>query len=85
MKGRNALRKKPLAFFFLGTLLLVLFLYWGLNAAEKGIQEILALEGPSESLDFTLTDGGLLITFAGDNYLLPYRSCLEKFRWIFPF
>jgi len=85
MKGRIALTKKPLAFFFLGTLLLVLFLYWGLNTAEQGMQEILALEGPSESLDFSLTDGKFLITFAGGKYSLPYRSYLETLRRIFPF
>ena len=85
MKGRNALLKRPLAFFLLGTLLLFLFLSWGLNTAEKGIQEILAIEGPPASLDFKLTDGELLITFAGDNYYLPYRSCLEKLRGIFPY
>ncbi|MDO9534313.1 MAG: hypothetical protein Q7J85_03050 [Bacillota bacterium] len=77
--------KKPLAFFFLGILLLVLFLSWGLNTAERGMQEILALEGPLASLDFKLTDGELLITFAGDNYYLPYRSCLEKLRRLLPF
>jgi len=85
MKGRNALLKKPLAFFFLGILLLIVFLYWGLNTAEKGMQEILALEGPSASLRFELTDEELLITFAGDHYLLPYKSCLEKTRRFFSF
>jgi hypothetical protein len=85
MKGKNALIRKPLVFFLLGTMLLVLFLSWGLNTAEKGMQEILAIEGPPAALEFKLSDGIFLITFAGDNYYLPYRSSLEKLREFFPF
>ena len=64
----TVLSLKPLAIFFLGIMIFVFMIYWGLNIAEKGICHIHALEGPSQAMQFEITENGILITFAGQQY-----------------
>ena len=64
----TALSLKPLALFILGIIIFIIIIYWGLNIAEKGICHILALEGPSQAMQFEITDKGISIIFGGKRY-----------------
>jgi len=70
---------KPLALCFLAVAVFLLLLYCGLQAAEQGIQKLMALEGAGRALNIESGDGQITITFAGRNYLLPYRLWLQRF------
>ena len=58
----------------LGLATLLAFLYVGLNTAERGTQELVGLNIDSRALCFTTEEEGLIITFAGRNYSLPWKS-----------
>jgi len=61
--------------FLLGVMLFIFLVYCGLNAAERGLQELMALQAPRQALRFTAGEGTLIIVFAGKEYLIPYASC----------
>jgi hypothetical protein len=73
-----ALRAKPLALFFLGIIFFCLLVYYGLNITEQGLQELMALEGPSQALRLGTQEGRLIIVFAGKKYSIPYGFFLKK-------
>jgi|LSQX01.1.fsa_nt_gb hypothetical protein len=61
---------KPLAIFFPGVIFILLLVFYGLNITEKGLYELMALDGQPEALHFEIKKNGLLITFAGKEYFL---------------
>lgn len=59
----------------------LLLLYAGLNVAERGMQELLALERPVAA--FTLRrglEGRFEIIFGGYSYLVDFRQIVEKIK-----
>lgn len=68
------MRAEPLALFLLGLLVLLFISYLGLAVAERGVQEIMALEGSSQALCFNWGEGEVKVIFAGRQYLFPYGS-----------
>ena len=59
----------------------LLLLYAGLNVAERGVHELLALERPVAA--FTLRrglEGGLEITFGGSSYLVNFGQIVERLK-----
>jgi hypothetical protein len=77
----TALSLKPLALFILGIMIFIFIIYWGLNIAEKGICHILALEGPSQAMQFEITDKGISIIFGGKRYGVRL-ALLHIFRFV---
>lgn len=65
------MKRKPLALFFLCFLLFLLLIYCGLNMAERGLKELIALEEPDSAFNFKREEGRLVINFAGRNYSIP--------------
>jgi len=64
---------------------LIVFLYWGLNTAERGIHELLAAdETPIPVFRFILEEKGVSILFAGRSYFLDCHRCLDFFSVLFP-
>mgnify|MGYP007058239478 CR=1 FL=1 len=72
------MRAKPLALFFLGIIFFCLLVYCGLNITEQGLQELMALEGPSQALRLGTQEGRLIIVFAGKKDSIPYGFFLKK-------
>ncbi len=58
----------------LGLAILLAFLYVGLNMAEQGTQDLVGLNQVNQALYFTTGDKGLIITFAGRDYPLPWKD-----------
>ena len=52
---------RALAIVFTGFAGLLVFLYWGLNTAERGIQELLAVETPLKVFSCTFEEKGISI------------------------
>ncbi len=75
-------------FFFMVLLQLILvftFLYLGLNMAEQGIQQLLGLKEEGQAFRFLNEEKGLVIIFAGRQYLFPwkeYRVALDRYFYI---
>jgi hypothetical protein len=57
----------------LGLAILLAFLYIGLNTAEQGTQELIGLNQANQAMCFTAVEKGLIITFAGRDYTLPWK------------
>lgn len=75
---------KAAAFVFIGLAGLLLFLYCGLNTAERGITELLALEEtPLRVLSLALEENGILITFAGRCYFFDCRRYMDIYTNLF--
>lgn len=74
------MRAKPLALFFLGIALFLLIVYCGLNAAERGLRELLALEEHELAFSFGMEEGSLVIFFAGKGCRIPYASYLKGLK-----
>lgn len=64
---------KPAALFFWGIIFFLFLAYCGLYAAEKGILELTALQGPARAFSLRLDENQLTIIFAGRDYLLPFK------------
>lgn len=61
-----------------GFVFLFSFLYWGLNTAEKGINELLALDAASlRAFNLSLEKDGVSILFAGRFYFFDHGHCLD--------
>ncbi len=58
----------------LGLAILLAFLYVGLNMAEQGTQELVGINQVNQALCFTTVEKGLIITFAGRDYTLPWKQ-----------
>ncbi|NLY39265.1 MAG: hypothetical protein GX044_08205 [Firmicutes bacterium] len=59
----------------------LLLLYAGLNVAERGVHELLALERPVAA--FTLRrglEGRFEITFGGSSYLVNFGQIVERLK-----
>ncbi len=71
---------KTFGFFIvmLGLAILLAFLYVGLNMAEQGIQDLVGLNQVNQALCFSTGDDGLIITFAGRDYVLPWKDYRER-------
>ena len=62
----------------LGLAILLAFLYVGLNMAEQGTQELVGLNQVNQALCFTTVEKGLIITFAGRDYALPWKQFSQR-------
>ncbi len=72
--------KKLLAFFFLGLVMLFFLVYLGLNVAERGLHELLALEKPCRAMHIEQLGGETVFYFAGGSYRFPHRFYLQKLK-----
>lgn len=64
---------KPAALFFWGVMFFLLLVYCGLYAAEKGILELTALQGPAKAFSLRLDEDKITIIFAGKDYFLVFK------------
>ncbi|NLX91941.1 MAG: hypothetical protein GXZ07_10255 [Firmicutes bacterium] len=66
-----------------GFVCLFSFLYWGLNTAEKGINELLALDGASlQAFSLSLEKDVVSILFAGRCYFFDRGRFLDFFSYL---
>lgn len=62
--------------------LVLAFLYMGLNMAERGTQQLLGLAQEGRAFSFNEGETGLIITFAGRDYFLPWKQYWEQLHAI---
>lgn len=74
--------RKTFGFFVVlsGLAILLAFLYIGLNVAEQGTQELVGLKEARQALFFATEERGLIITFAGREYALPWKLFWERLQ-----
>lgn len=69
--------RRTSGFFFIVLLqlaFLLAFLYMGLNMVERGTQQLIGLAEEGRALCFNEGERGLVITFAGRDYVLPWKQ-----------
>jgi hypothetical protein len=76
---------KTLFVFMCGFVLLLLFLYWGLTIAEKGICELQAIQdAPLQAFSCTCRENGMQIIFAGRVYFFDCLFLRDFFSFFLP-
>ncbi|MGI5875877.1 MAG: hypothetical protein ACOX6X_03535 [Dethiobacteria bacterium] len=78
MEEVQTLQARPLTSYFLAIIIVILLLYFGLNAVERGIREISVPPEQGQVLHITREGEGITITFAGDHYHIPCGRYFQK-------